>query len=128
MLFNEFNLTKEDINFFIKNYRNFGIIFNLRRKDQKIETSLDRFIYEIFSNKKPTSKFDNTFFSKDYDKVLLVTNRRLLKVDLRKLNKKIDIINDKISENNVILEREKIFTSKFQKNGIFGKIKEFLSK
>lgn len=125
MLFDKYGLTREDIIFFIKNYRNLGIIFNLKKMNEELNADWSQFIYDTFPNKKPASKFDNTFFSKNYDKVLLVSTKRLLEVDLRKLNEKINKINDKILKNNLILERKKVLEFKFWKQKVFEPMKNF---
>jgi len=107
MIFNEFGLDKKDIDFFTKNYRNLGIIFNLTKKDENTD-DWTRFVNVIIPMKKPISRLDNMFISKDFSKALLVTNKRLLKVDVKRLNEKISKINRIISEYNELWEPKEI--------------------
>jgi tRNA U34 5-carboxymethylaminomethyl modifying GTPase MnmE/TrmE len=104
VLVNEFDYGKEMVDKSVGIYRNVGIVLSLAKKDEGLaewKTYLDRF----FPKKKVVTKLDNVFLSKNYDKLLLITNRRLVTVDVKKINEKIrkmnyeiDVYNDSVSQ------------------------------
>lgn len=105
ILVNEFDYGKEMVDKSISIYRNVGLVLSLVKKDEGLaewKTYLDRF----FPKKNVITKLDNVFLSKSYDKLLLVTNRRLVTVDVKKINEKIRKINYEIETYNDSIKQE----------------------
>jgi len=105
ILVNEFDYGKEMVDKSVNIYRNVGIILSLVKKDEGLaewKTYLDMF----FPRKNVITKLDNVFLSKNYDKLLLVTNRRLVTVDVKKINEKIRKMNYEIEAYNESIKQE----------------------
>ena len=105
-LVNEFNYNKDLIDKSVKMYRNIAIILKLEKTDEG-PAEWKAFIDRHLPKKEKVTKLDNIFVSKNYDMLLLITNRRLVTVDLKNLNEKIKKINTDIEILNDTLEKEK---------------------
>ena len=64
------------------------------------------YLEKHFPKREFATKFDNVFYNKSCNKLMLVTNRRLVAVDVKKLNEKIMRINNDIAYYNGTLEKE----------------------
>ena len=106
MLIEQFDYGQEMVEKSIKLYRNVAIVMALAKKDEPLTTEWKLFLERHFPKKAAASKFDNIFLNKGYDKLLLITNRRLVTVDVKKLNEKITQINYDIAYYNESLEEE----------------------
>lgn len=125
----EFGFYKEDIDSFVSNYKNTGVVFELKAIKDEFSKDWAPFIRSAIKKSHGFDKFNNIFVSKGCDKVLLVTNKRLLKIDLSKLNEKIEEINYRIENyNEKAFEEMKTLaeTTKEEHKGIFSKIIEVL--
>jgi|TARA_B100001971_G_scaffold210469_1_gene236042 hypothetical protein len=105
ILLNEFSCGKDVINTSVRMYRNIALILNLVKTDEGLN-EWNAFIDRHMPKKEKISKLDNIFVSKNYDKLLLVTNRRLVSVDMKNLNDKIKKINTDIEILNDSVEKE----------------------
>ncbi|MBI2138845.1 hypothetical protein HYU13_04605 [Candidatus Woesearchaeota archaeon] len=85
----EFGFSGEMIEFFSSNYRTLGIVFKLSPLITESTKSWDPFLKQAFPPQGNFSRFANAFLSKDCTKLLLVTNKRLLKLDLERANEKL---------------------------------------
>lgn len=92
----EFDFYKEDIDNFVASYKNLGFVFKLKANNHELLKDWKMFIDRVINKNSDFDKFNHIFVSKNYDKVLLVTNKRLLNVDLKILNEKIEHINYRI--------------------------------
>jgi len=127
----EFDFYKEDIDNFVASYKNLGIVFGLKPINEELLKDWKMFIQRVIKKSVDFDKFNNLFVGKDYDKVLLVTNKRLLKVDLKKLNEKIEDINYRIEsfDEKVLDEMEDLAeATKVEPRGILGKVIEVLKR
>jgi|SRR3989338_258414 len=106
MLINEFEYSKSMIDESIRIYRNLALIISLAKKDEQMSSEWRLFLEKHFPKKAVASKLDNVFVNKGYNKLLLITNRRLLSVDIKKLNEKITRLNQDILYYNESLGRE----------------------
>jgi hypothetical protein len=122
----EFDFNKELMSKFVANYKNVGIVFKLNEMQEETSKEWGVFIDRVIRKSSGLSAFDNIFVGKKYDSILLVTNKRLLKLDLGKLNNKIEDINYRIDgfNNKASEEMEKVAEGK----GFFSKIVEVLRK
>ncbi|MDP7180537.1 MAG: hypothetical protein QF824_04675 [Candidatus Woesearchaeota archaeon] len=105
MLVNEFGYGKDRVDASVKMYRNIALVLNLVQKGEG-EKDWKTFVNRHIPKKEKISKLDNTFVSKNCEKVLIVTNRRLVSVDLKNLNEKIRKINTDIEILNDSLAKE----------------------
>ena len=103
----EFDLNSNNIKHILGGHRNIGLVFELRQEDDVLNFDWSDFINRVIIKNDVASKFDNVYVGKECNKVLLLTTKRLLKIDLGKLNEKIELINDAIHRYNVKIEREK---------------------
>ena len=126
----EFDFYKEDVNKFVANYKNVGIVFKLSPLKEELLADWKIFAQKVIKKTADFDKFHNIFVSKSYDKVLLVTNKRLLKVDLEKLNEKIEEINYRIEsfDEKVEVEMDDLAEATKDKRGFFGKLVEVFKK
>lgn len=127
----EFDFYKEDIDKFIANYKNLGVVFRLRPIIEEFVKDWKMFIQRVIKKSFEFDKFNNVFVNKGYDKILLISNKRLLKVDLKKLNEKIEEINYRIeSYNEKVLEEMEglIEATKEEHKGIFSRIVDVLKR
>jgi len=127
----EFDFYKADADKFTSSYKNVGVVFGLKAVNDEMLKDWKLFVQKIIKKTADFDKFHNIFVSKEYDKVLLVTNKRLLNVDLKKLNEKIEDINFRIEryDEKVMDEMEELATvTKGGHKGIFGKIIEVLTR
>jgi len=127
----EFDFYKEDIDNFTVNYKNIGIVFKLTAMKEEFLKDWGMFIKRLIKKSYEFDKFNNIFANKKYDKLLLVTNKRLLKVDLKKLNEKIEDINYRVNSYNdkVLEEMEDLAeVTKEEHKGIFSRVMEVLKR
>lgn len=127
----EFDFYREDMDKFAANYKNMGIVFKLTPIKTEFLKDWKMFVQKVIKKSYEFNKFNNIFVNNAYDKILLVSNKRLLAVDLKKLNEKIEEINYRIEGYN-----EKAFeemkelaeTTKEEHRGIFSRLVEVLRK
>ena len=124
----EFGFYKKDADTFTASYKNVGVVFGLKAVNDEMVKDWKLFILKVIQKTTDFDKFHNIFISKNYDKVLLVTNKRLLNIDLKKLNEKIEDVNFRIEsyDEKVMNEMEDVPVVK--EKGIFGKIVEVLKR
>jgi len=91
----EFGFNSNDVDFLISKYRNIGMVLRLMPLDDGF-SNWGIFINRVIVKTDILSKLNNVFISPRYNKVLLLTTKRLIQTDIRKLNEKIRIINEKI--------------------------------
>ena len=103
----EFDLNSNVVKHLLDGYRNTGLVLNLFQQSEGLNFDWTPFISRIIINNDIINKLDNVFVNKDSNKVFLITTKRLLKVDLNKLNAKIELINEAIHRYNVKLSKEK---------------------
>lgn len=100
VLLEEFGHTQAMIDKMVRLYRNIGLVLELKKSDEDGTDGFVEFAARQFPLKKESTKLDNTFISRSGDKMLLITNRRLVTIDLRNLNEKIRRINVEIDAAN----------------------------
>ncbi len=105
-LIEEFDYGKELVDKSTKIYRSVALIMDLVKMDKDLSAEWQLFLEKYFPKRAVVSKLDNVFVSKNYNKLLLITNRRLVTVDIRKLNEKIMQVNNDIDYYNASLEKE----------------------
>lgn len=96
-LYNDFGLAREKLEKSMSNYRDVGVILELVKMDEEYNTDWKYYIDKFILPCSEPSKFNNILTSKDKNRLLLLTNRRLLRVDMRRLNHKIEQINRDIT-------------------------------
>lgn len=106
MLIEEFDYGQELIDKSVSIYRNVALVMNLVKTKEELLTEWKPFLEKHFPKKAVVSKLDNVFMNKSYNKLLLITNRRLVTVDVKKLNEKIARTNNDIDYYNETLEKE----------------------
>ena len=125
----EFDFYKEDVDKFAANYKNLGIVFKLTPIQKEFLADWKIFLQKVIKKSYEFDKFHNLFVNISYDKILLVTNKRLLKVDLSKLNEKIEDINYRIESFDEKVETEMQGLSEATKNkGFFSRLVEVLKR
>ncbi len=125
----EFDFYKEDIDNFTASYKNIGVVFKLKAIKEGLLKEWKMFLQRVIKKSYDFDRFRNIFVNKTYDKILLVTNKRLLRVDLNKLNEKIEEINYRIEsyDDKVMDEMEGLAeATKDEHKGIFGRVMEVL--
>lgn len=106
VLIEEFDYGQELVDKSLGIYRNVALIMNLVKTNEDLSTEWKTFLEKYFPKKAVISKLDNVFLSKNYNKLLLITNRRLVTVDIKKINEKITKVNNEIEYYNETLEKE----------------------
>ncbi len=125
----EFDFYNEDINKFVANYKNVGLVFRLIPNEGELRRDWKEFIQRVVKKSYDFDKFNNVFANKDFDKILLVTNKRLLKVDLEKLNEKIERVNYRIASYDEKVENEmEDLAEATKEGGLFHRISELLKR
>lgn len=120
-LYNDFSLDKVSLEKSMSNYRDVGIVLELLKMDEEYNSDWKYYIDKFILPGTEESKFDNILVSKDQKRILLLTNRRLLRVDMRRLNNKLDQINRDIAVyNEPIVSKPK----EAEKKGFMGAIKK----
>ena len=119
----EFDLFKEDISGFAAKYKSRGIIFRLTPLRKELLKEWKPFLQKALKRQGMKS-FDNIFVNNAYDKLLLVTSKRLLNIELERLNEKIDEINQRIESYNekVKVEMDELAEATKERKGIISKI------
>ena len=119
-IYNEFDYDRTKIEKSARIYRDVGLVLELKKSDENLSAEWKEFLKQTFPKRDTPSKLDNVFVSKDYNKLLLITNRRLMMVDLKKVNEKINDINYHITvHNEEWLEQH---PQKEEKKGFFNRI------
>ncbi len=103
----EFNFNSKDIEHISGGYRAIGLVIELKKETDGLNFDWSPFINKIIIKNDIINKLDNVFVNGDFDKMLLLTTKRLLKIDFKKLNEKIDLVNDAIHHYNVKIEKER---------------------
>ena len=127
----EFDFYREDIDKFGANYKNLALVFKLMPANKELLSDWKEFIQKVIKRSYDSDKFENIFLNKTYSRVLLVTNKRLLNVDLGKLNEKIEEINYRIEsyDEKVKVEMDEMAeATKEEHKGFFGRIMKILEK
>ncbi len=127
----EFDFYKEDINNFVASYKNLGVVFKLTPINDELQKDWKMFLQRVVKKSYDFDKFHNIFVNKEYDKILLVTNKRLLKVDLKNLNAKIEDIDYRIEsyDEKVAEEMQDLAeATKDEHKGIFSRVMEVLKR
>ena len=120
-LYNDFGLSREKMEKSMSNYRDVGIILELVKMDEEYNTDWKYYINKFILPGTEPSKFDNILISKDKILLLLLTNRRLLRVDMRRLNNKIEQINRDITIYNEPIATE---PKQSERKGLMGTIRK----
>ena len=115
LMYNEFGFDKSKIEGGMKNYRDLAIIFRLSKQDPELLDAWDDYIIEVMPMPREITRLDNILINHDFNKVLLITNKRLMKHDLSRLNKKINEINTKIAIHNAPMTRKPTIRDKLVK-------------
>ncbi len=128
----EFDFYKEDIDRFVANYKNIGVVFKLTPIQGEFLKDWKTFLRAVIKQNYELDKFDNILVNKDGDKALLISNKRLLGLDLKKLNEKIEEINYRIESYNekieVEMQEELEREAKEQRTNIFSRIMHVLKR
>ncbi|MFC1705121.1 hypothetical protein ACFLZ6_02225 [Nanoarchaeota archaeon] len=123
-LYNDFGLTREKLEQSMGNYRDAGIILELVKVDEDYKADWNYYIKKFILSEDESSKFDNIMVNKQQNMLFLLTNRRLLRVDMRRLNEKIEAINRDIAVyNEPIVSQPK----DSEKKGLMGTIRKMFS-
>ena len=117
----EFDFYKEDINNFAANYKNIGVVFKLTPIKEGMLKDWKMFMQRVIKKSYEFDRFNNVFVNKSYDKILLVSNKRLLGVDLKKLNEKIEEINYRVEhyDEKVLEEMEDLAEATKEEHKVF---------
>lgn len=102
----EFDFNNKDIRYISEGYRDIGLIFNLTQENIKLNFDWSNFIRRVIIKNDIINKLDNVFVNLDFNKILLLSTKRLLKIDLRKLNEKVSLINEAINRYNKKVSKE----------------------
>lgn len=126
----EFGLSKEKVDFFVSNYRHIGLVFKLVPIQPEYARDWAEPLIRGFKDTDELSKFQNVFVARDAAKILLVTNKRMLKVDLDTINETLMDVNMRIEHTNDKVEKEFRHLADVEKSqkGIFGRMMEALKK
>jgi len=103
----DFDFNSRDMKNLTEGYRNIGLVLNLTKEQNGWNFDWSPFINRVIIKNDIINKLDNVFVSKDFNKVMLLTTKRLLKIDIEKLNEKIELINEAIHHYNKKIEKEK---------------------
>lgn len=107
LLKQNFDFDGKQIRLIGQGYRDIGLVIELKKQTQGLNFDWSPFINRVVIKNDIINKLDNVFVNKDFDKILLLTTKRFLKIDLKKLNEKIGLINDAIHHYNIKVERER---------------------
>ena len=99
-LYNDFGCDREKITKSIKICRSAGLILDLLKADKDYGSDWAQFLEKEFPRSEIISKLDNIFLSRDYNRLLLITNKRLMMTDIKRVNEKINNANSRIAEYN----------------------------
>ena len=106
LLLNDFGFGKSQITKSLGMYRNIALIIDLKKSEEEFTAAWDFFLDDAFPVKSVVSKLDNVFVNKEYNRLMVVTNRRLMMLDLKKVNEKLHSINTDIQIYNETREPE----------------------
>ena len=126
----EFGLSKEKIDFFVSNYRHIGLVFKLVPIQAEYAKDWAEPLIRGFRDTNEMSKFQNVFVARDAAKMLLVTNKRMLRVDLDTINETLMDVNMRIEHTNDKVAKEFRHLAEVERSqrGIFGRMMEALKK
>ncbi|MBU0628130.1 MAG: hypothetical protein KKC75_02995 [Nanoarchaeota archaeon] len=126
----EFELYKEDIDSVVSKYKDIGIVFNLTQLQEGYLKDWKTFIREVIRHSEEMDRFKNILLNKSGDKVLLITNKRLIKMDFKNLNEKIEDVNYKIEDYNEKIEIDRAESEREMRGnkGLFSRLIEVLRK
>ena len=126
----EFELYKEDIDRLVSKYKNIGIVFGLAQIQEGYLKDWKTFIREVIRHSEEMDKFRNILVNKSGDKLLLITNKRLIQMDLNNLNEKIENVNYRIEDYNEKLDIDRKESDRELRGNksIFSRIIEVLRK
>ena len=122
-LADEFKFTPEMAQQFVARYRTIGLVFRLHAVQLDASKDWKHFLKKVFKHSSLPSKFDNVYLNEKGDKLMLVTNKRLLKIDLKHINEQILDVNFRIENCNERIAHEVAAqASEEQEEGFLGKI------
>ncbi len=127
-LLEEFGFDSTMIDTFLTRYKNIGIVFRLKAIHENLSRNWKPFLDRVIKKGEEFGKLNNIFVNRTYDKILLVTNKRLFKIDLERLNKKIEEINYRIENYDERLDSELKEIEKTASTGFFRRLVEILKK
>ena len=96
ILYDDFGCPPEHIEKAKKIYRNVAMILSLKKENDEYAAEWQTFLEKTFPKSQGFSKLENIFVNKDFNKLLLITNRRLVTVDIKRINEKLKNINYQI--------------------------------
>ena len=97
VLYEEFDYPPEHIEKAKKLYRNVAMVLDLKKVDEEYAAEWQTFLEKAFPKSKGFSKLENIFVNKGFNKLLLITNRRLVTVDMKRINEKVKNVNYEIA-------------------------------
>jgi len=103
-LHEEFGYDKTTMDRSLKLYRNIALVLDLIKTDTELSNNWMYYLKKHFPSTK--SKLNNILINKDNNKLLLITNRRLVTLDIKRVNEKIVQINSDVDYYNKSLESE----------------------
>ena len=119
----EFSFTESMAQHFVANYRTIRLVFRLHAVQLDASKDWRHFLKKVFKHSSVPSKFDTVFINKAGDKLMLVTNKRLLKIDLRHVNEQILDVNFRVENCNERIAHEvAVQDTQNQEEGFLGKI------
>ena len=121
----EFDFYKEDIDKFVSQYKNLGIVFKLNAIEEDCAKDWKGF---LILRSGEVDRFSNMFAGSNCDKVLLITNKRLLNIDLDNINEKIEEMNFRIEKQNESALSDIRDMAPASRKGIFGRLIDVLRK
>ncbi|MDA1196772.1 MAG: hypothetical protein O2779_02305 [Nanoarchaeota archaeon] len=119
----EFSFTEQMAQHFVSNYRTIGLVFRLHAVQLDASRDWRPFLKKVFKHSTMPSKFDTIFIGAKDDKLMLVTNKRLLKIDIKHINEQILDVNFRIEScNERIAQEVSVQDTQNQYEGFLGKI------
>jgi len=107
-LYENFDYSPEYIAKAKKLYRNVAMVFDLKKAHDDYAAEWQTFLEKSFPRTQGFSKLDNIFVNKSFTKLLLITNRRLVTVDMKRINDKIKTINYEIAMYNESIQPKSV--------------------
>ncbi|MFH1642111.1 MAG: hypothetical protein ABIC04_04375 [Nanoarchaeota archaeon] len=107
LLKEEFGLNSNSVKRITSSYRNIGLILTLNQQQACLNFDWSPFINKVIIKNDIINKLDNVFINSDCNRILILTTKRLLKMDIDKLNEKIERVNQAICRYNVKIDKER---------------------